>query len=115
MNNIKLSVQQDDLIINFVDKNYVETRVSSPFGAYYFLIVIMFFKSNFKNFLKFIHIYNLSLFFTSAIFIFVLLKGIYWISPVINAHEIAYKGTFLSIGMLILGNNVKYYQYKNEF
>ncbi len=53
------------------------------------------------------HCYNLFLFFISPISIFFLLSGSFWVAPLINAHEIAYKSIFLCIGMLIFGKEIR--------
>ena len=105
-----ITAQHDDLIIDSLNEKFIETRSSSPFSAYYFLIVIVFFTSKLKRFLNYIHYYNLFLFIVSPICITILLSGGYWIAPLINAHEVAYKSIFLCIGMLILGKEFILYK-----
>lgn len=54
-----------------------------------------------------IHIYNILLFMISPILVILLLNGLYWLAPAINAHEISYKAIFLSLGMLTLAKDIK--------
>ena len=101
------TASQDDLIINSVNDYFVETRVSLPFGAYYFLIIITFFQTSYQKFINYIHQYNLLLFIISPFLTYFFLQDLYWLSLVINAHEISYKYIFLCIGMLIASKELK--------
>ena len=105
--NYIITASQDDLIINSVDDYFVETRVSLPFSAYYFLIIITFFQTSYKKFINYIHRYNLLLLIISPFLTYFFLQDIYWLSLVINAHEISYKYIFLCIGMLIGSKELK--------
>ena len=97
---IFISHSQDDLKLESGSDQFIDTRLSFPFSAYYFLATVFLF-SNLKNRLfSFIHLYNLGLFLVSPILCYFLLKGSFWLAPLINAHEMAYKALFLSIGML---------------
>ena len=105
--NYIITASQDDLIINSVNDYFVETRVSLPFSAYYFLIIITFFQTSYKKFINYIHRYNLLLLIISPFLTYFFLQDIYWLSLVINAHEISYKYIFLCIGMLIGSKELK--------
>ncbi len=96
------------MIVDSLNENFNETQSSLPFSAYYFLIVITFFNTNFRAFLNYIHLYNILLIMISPFLIILLLNGNYWIAPIINAHEVAYKGIFLCIGMLMFSKKLKY-------
>mgnify|MGYP003687689863 FL=1 len=105
--NYIITATQDDLIINSVNDYFVETRVSLPFSAYYFLIIITFFQTSYQKFINYIHRYNLLLLIISPFLTYFFLQDIYWLSLVINAHEISYKYIFLCIGMLIASKELK--------
>ena len=105
--NYIITASQDDLIINSVNDYFVETRVSLPFSAYYFLIIITFFQTSYQKFINYIHRYNLLLLIISPFLTYFFLQDIYWLSLVINAHEISYKYIFLCIGMLIASKELK--------
>ena len=55
----------------------------------------------------YIHVHNLVLFIISSFLVWLLLSGSYWVAPVINAHEIAYKALFLSLGMILFVKEMK--------
>ena len=57
--------------------------------------------------MRWIHAYNLVLIIISSLLVWLLLSGSYWVAPVINAHEIAYKALFLSLGMILLVKELK--------
>lgn len=101
------TASQDDLIINSVNDYFVETRVSIPFSAYYFLIIITFFQTSYQKLINYIHGYNLLLLIISPLLTFFFLQDLYWLSLIINAHEISYKYIFLCIGMLIASKELK--------
>ena len=86
---------------------FLDIRISLPFGAYYFLVLFTLFGSEKKSLLRWMHIYNLFLSVISSLFVWLLLNGFYWVAPVINAHEIAYKALFLSLGMIIFVKEFK--------
>ena len=92
---------QDDIIIESKKDLFIDARVSIPFGAYYFLVLFTLFGSDGKSLMRWIHAYNLVLIIISSLLVWLLLGGSYWVAPVINAHEIAYKALFLSLGMIL--------------
>ncbi len=57
--------------------------------------------------MRWMHAYNLVLFMISSLLVWLLLSGFYWVAPVINSHEIAYKALFLSIGMILFVKEMK--------
>ena len=98
---------QDDIIIESKKDLFIDVRVSIPFGAYYFLVLFTLFGSDRKSLMRWIHAYNLVLIIISSLLIWLLLSGSYWVAPVINAHEIAYKALFLSLGMILFVKELK--------
>ena len=98
---------QDDIIIESKKDLFIDARVSIPFGAYYFLVLFTLFGSDRKSLMRWIHAYNLVLIIISSLLVWLLLSGFYWVAPVINAHEIAYKALFLSLGMILFVKELK--------
>ena len=99
-NDIFIFHSQDDLKVESGSDQFIDTRLSFPFSAYYFLATVFLFSNLKSRLLGFIHLYNLGLFLVSPILCYFLVKGSFWLAPLINAHEMAYKALFLSIGML---------------
>jgi len=98
---------QDDITIESKKDLFIDVRVSIPFGAYYFLVLFILFGSERKSLMRWMHAYNLVLFIISSLLVWLLLSGSYWVAPVINAHEIAYKALFLSFGMILFVKEIK--------
>ena len=98
---------QDDITIESKKDLFIDVRVSIPFGAYYFLVLFILFGSENKSLMRWMHAYNLVLFIISSLLVWLLLSGFYWVAPVINAHEIAYKALFLSLGMILFVKEMK--------
>ena len=78
-------------------------QVMHVFGAYYLLVLFILFGSERKSLMP----YYLVLFIISSLLVWLLLSGSYWVAPVINAHEIAYKALFLSLGMILFVKEMK--------
>ena len=98
---------QDDITIESKKDLFIDVRVSIPFGAYYFLVLFILFGSERKSLMRLMHAYNLVLFIISSLLVWLLLSGSYWVAPVFNAHEIAYKALFLSLGMILFVKEMK--------
>ena len=98
---------QDDITIESKKDLFIDVRVSIPCGAYYFLVLFILFGSERKSLMRWMHAYNLVLFIISSLLVWLLLSGSYWVAPVINAHEIAYKALFLSLGMILFVKEIK--------
>ena len=98
---------QDDITIESKKDLFIDIRVNIPFGAYYFLVLFTLFGSERKSLMLWMHAYNLGLLIISSLLIWLLLSGSYWVAPVINAHEIAYKALFLSLGMILFVKEMK--------
>jgi len=98
---------QDDITIESKKDLFIDVRFSIPFGAYYFLVLFILFGSERKSLMRWMHAYNLVLFIISSLLVWLLLSGSYWVAPVINAHEIAYKALFLSLGMILFVKEMK--------
>ncbi len=98
---------QDDIIIESKKDLFLDVRISIPFGAYYFLVLFTLFCTQWNGLMRWMHVYNLCLFIISPLLVWLLLGGFYWVAPIINAHEIAYKALFLSLGMILSVREVK--------
>ena len=98
---------QDDITIESKKDLFIDVRISIPFGAYYFLVMFILFGSEKKSLMRWMHAYNLVLFIISSLLVWLLLSGSYWVAPLINAHEIAYKALFLSLGMILFVKEMK--------
>ena len=98
---------QDDIIIESNKDLFLDVRISIPFGAYYFLVLFTLFGTQWNGLMRWMHVYNLCLFIISPFLVWLLLGGFYWVAPIINAHEIAYKALFLSLGMILYVREVK--------
>ena len=98
---------QDDITIESKKDLFIDVRISIPFGAYYFLVLFILSGSERRNLMHWMHAYNLVLFIISSLLVWLLLSGSYWVAPIINAHEIAYKALFLSLGMIIFVKEMK--------
>ena len=98
---------QDDIIIESKKDLFLDVRISIPFGAYYFLVLFTLFGTQWDGLMRWMHAYNLCLFIISPLLVWLLLGGLYWVAPIINAHEIAYKALFLSLGMILSVREVK--------
>ena len=108
-NNKDLEIKpiQDDITIESKKDLFIDVRISIPFGAYYFLVLFILFGSERKSLMRWMHAYNLVLIIISSLLVWLLLSGSYWVAPVINAHEIAYKALFLSLGMILFVKEMK--------
>ena len=98
---------QDDIIIESKKDLFLDVRISIPFGAYYFLVLFTLFGTRWNGLMRWMHVYNLCLFIISPLLVWLLLGGFHWVAPIINAHEIAYKALFLSLGMILSVREVK--------
>ena len=98
---------QDDIIIESKKDLFLDVRISIPFGAYYFLVLFTLFGTQWNWLMRWMHAYNLCLFIISPLLVWLLLGGFHWVAPIINAHEIAYKALFLSLGMILSVREVK--------
>ena len=98
---------QDDIIIESKKDLFLDVRISIPFGAYYFLVLFTLFGTQWNGLMRWMHVYNLCLFIISPLLVWLLLGGFYWVAPIINAHEIAYKAVFLSLGMILFVKEIK--------
>ena len=98
---------QDDITIESKKDLFIDVRISIPFGAYYFLVLFILSGSERRSLMRWMHAYNLVLIIISSLLIWLLLSGFYWVAPLINAHEIAYKALFLSLGMILFVKEMK--------
>ena len=104
---LKIESIQDDITIESKKDLFLDVRISIPFGAYYFLVIFTLFGTKWNGLMLWMHVYNLFLFIISPFLVWIFLNGFYWVAPIINAHEIAYKALFLSLGMIIFVKELK--------
>ena len=102
--NVEIIAQQDDITVESKEDKFLDVRVSLPFGPYYFLVLFITFGTDNNHLMRWLHIYNISLFIILPLLMLILLSGNHFFSIIINAHEIAYKSLFLSIGMIMFIN-----------
>ncbi len=105
---IVVLVSQDDYWIESRSDKFVNIFLNLPFNGYFWLASFLIW--NFKKWkvFKFVFNYNLVLFIIHPIFIMILFNKIYWIAPIINAHEIVYKALFISMGIIALKEGIKH-------
>ena len=104
---LKIESIQDDITIESKKDLFLDVRISIPFGAYYFLVLFTLFGTQWNGLMRWMHVYNLCLFIIPPLLVWLLLYGFYWVAPIINAHEIAYKALFLSLGMIVSVREIK--------
>ena len=102
--NVEIIAQQDDITVESKENKFLDVRVSLPFGPYYFLVLFITFGTDNNHLIRWLHIYNISLFIILPLLMLILLSGYHCFATIINAHEIAYKSLFLSIGMIMFIN-----------
>ena len=102
--NVDIIAHQDDIIVESKEDKFLDVRVSLPFGPYYFLVLFITFSTDNNHLMRWLHVYNISLFIILPLLMLILLSGYHCFAPIMNAHEIAYKALFLSIGMIMCIN-----------
>ena len=102
--NVDIIAHQDDIIVESKEDKFLDVRVSLPFGPYYFLVLFITFGTDNNHLMRWLHIYNISLFIILPFLMLILLSGYHCFAAIMNAHEIAYKALFLSIGMIMFIN-----------
>ena len=71
-----------------------------PFNGHILLALTLLIASGNKNFIRFLVIYQVLLFFIIPLLGWLLINGQNWLSVVLNFHEKAHKAAFLIMGLL---------------
>ena len=88
------------IVINQVGLNSVRTKLELPFNGHILLALTLLIASGNKNFIRFLVIYQVLLFFIIPLLGWLLINGQNWLSVVLNFHEKAHKAAFLIMGLL---------------
>ena len=88
------------LVISQARQNYIQTSLELPFNGHILLALTLLIASGNKNFIRFLVIYQVLLFFIIPLLGWQLINGQNWISIILNFHERAHKVGFLILGLL---------------
>ena len=88
------------LVISQARQNYIQTTLELPFNGHILLALTLLIASGNKNFIRFLVIYQVLLFFIIPLLGWLLINGQNWLSIVFNFHERAHKVGFLILGFL---------------
>ena len=87
-------------VINQAGQISVRTKLELPFNGHILLALTLLIASGNKNFIRFLVIYQVLLFFIIPLLGWLLINGQNWLSVVLNFHEKAHKAAFLIMGLL---------------
>ena len=87
-------------VINQAGQISVRTKLELPFNGHILLALTLLIASGNKNFIRFLVIYQVLLFFIIPLLGWLLINGQNWLSIVLNFHERAHKVGFLILGFL---------------
>ena len=91
----------DDLIvISQARQNSIQTSLELPFNGHILLALTLLIASGNKNFIRFLVIYQVLLFFIIPLLGWQLINGQNWLSIILNFHGRAHKVGFLILGLL---------------
>ena len=88
------------LVISKARQNSIQTSLELPFNGHILLALTLLIASGNKNFIRFLVIYQVLLFFIIPLLGWLLINGQNWLSIVLNFHERAHKVGFLILGFL---------------
>ena len=88
------------LVISQARQNSIKTSLELPFNGHSLLALTLLIASGNKNFIRFLVIYQVLLFFIIPLLGWLLINGQNWLSVVLNFHEKAHKAAFLIMGLL---------------
>ena len=97
---IQSGTSDEILVISQARKNYIQTSLELPFNGHILLALTLLIASGNKNFIRFLVIYQVLLFFIIPLLGWLLINGQNWLSIVFNLHEKAHKAGFLILGLL---------------
>ena len=104
---LKFEILGDDIIINSSYEDIQRVSMNLPFSLYYFFFTALIYPKIFRNDARYVHYYNFLLFIIQPLLIFFIISGFPWSDNLIRIHEIAYKISFLALGMFIFSNDHK--------
>ena len=88
------------LVISQARKNSIQTSLELPFNGHILLALTLLIASGNKNFIRFLVIYQVLLFFIIPLLGWQSINGQNWLSIIFNFHERAHKVGFLILGLL---------------
>ena len=97
---IQSGTSDEILVISQSRKNYIQTSLELPFNGHILLALTLLIASGNKNYIRFLVIYQVLLFFIIPLLGWLLINGQNWLSIVLNFHERAHKVGFLILGFL---------------
>ena len=97
---IQPSTSDEILVISKARQNSIQTSLELPFNGHILLALTLLIASGNKNFIRFLVIYQVLLFFIIPLLGWLLINGQNWLSVVLNFHEKAHKAAFLIMGLL---------------
>ena len=97
---IQPGTSDEILVISQARQNYIQTSLELPFNGHILLALTLLIASGNKNFIRFLVIYQVLLFFIIPLLGWLLINGQNWLSIVLNFHERAHKVGFLILGLL---------------
>ena len=98
--NIQIQPGDSDeiIVISQARKNSLQTSLELPFNGHILLALTLLIASGNKNFIRFLVIYQVLLFFIIPLLGWQLINGQNWLSIIFNFHERAHKVVFLILG-----------------
>ena len=100
--NIQIQPGSSDeiLVISQARQNSIQTSLELPFNGHILLALTLLIASGNKNFIRFLVIYQVLLFFIIPLLGWLLINGQNWLSIILKFHERAHKIGFLILGLL---------------
>ena len=97
---IQPSTSDEILVISKARQNSIQTSLELPFNGHILLALTLLIASGNKNFIRFLVIYQVLLFFIIPLLGWQLINGQNWLSIILKFHERAHKIGFLILGLL---------------
>ena len=97
---IQPGASDEILVISKARQNSIQTSLDLPFNGHILLALTLLIASGNKNFIRFLVIYQVLLFFIIPLLGWQLINGQNWLSIILNFHERAHKVGFLILGFL---------------
>ena len=97
---IQPGASDEIIVISQARKNSLQTFLELPFNGHILLALTLFIASGNKNFIRFLVIYQVLLFFIIPLLGWQLINGQNWLSIIFNFHDRAHKVGFLILGLL---------------
>ena len=97
---IQPGTSDEILVISQARQNSIQTSLELPFNGHILLALTLLIASGNKNFIRFLVIYQVLLFFIIPLLGWQLINGQNWLSIIFNFHDRAHKVGFLILGLL---------------